>query len=159
MGATLPLFQAMIVDDPMRFKDLVPSFVSILKQIIEHRLPREFDYHRIPAPWIQMNLVRILALLGRGDQAASEGVYEVLAEVMKRADTGINVGYAVVYECINAVITIYPNATLMDVAATAISRFIRSDSHNLKYIGKLYHPLLGLLSCLLLVVMTIIISL
>eukprot|EP01039_Chlorochromonas_danica_P004528 gene4528-4966_t len=135
MGATLPLFQAMIVDDPMRFKDLVPSFVSILKQIIEHRLPREFDYHRIPAPWIQMNLVRVLALLGRGDQAASEGVYEVLAEVMKRADTGINVGYAVVYECINAVITIYPNGTLMDVAATAISRFIRSDSHNLKYIG------------------------
>jgi AP-4 complex subunit epsilon-1 len=42
-----------------------------------------------------MNLVRILALLGRGDQVASEGMYEVLAEVMKRADTGINVGYAV----------------------------------------------------------------
>jgi len=82
-----------------------------------------------------MNLVRILAILGRGDQVASEGMYEVLAEVMKRADTGINVGYAVVYECVNAVITIYPNATLMDAAATAISRFIRSDSHNLKYIG------------------------
>lgn len=135
MGATLPLFQAMIVDDVMQFKDLVPSFVSILKQIIEHRLPREFDYHRIPAPWIQMNLVRILALLGRGDQVSSEGMYEVLAEVMKRADTGINVGYAVVYECVNAVINIYPNPTLMDAAATAISRFIRSDSHNLKYVG------------------------
>lgn len=135
MGATLPLFQAMVTDDAMQFKDLVPSFVSILKQIIEHRLPREFDYHRIPAPWIQMNLVRILAILGRGDQAASEGMYEVLAEVMKRADSGINVGYAVVYECVNAVIMIYPNATLMDTAATAISRFIRSDSHNLKYVG------------------------
>ena len=83
-----------------------------------------------------MNLIRILALLGKGDQASSEGMYEVLAEVMKRADTGINVGYAVVYECVKAVITIYPNTTLIDAAATAISRFIRSDSHNLKYIGK-----------------------
>jgi AP-4 complex subunit epsilon-1 len=135
MAATLPLFQDMIQDDVMQFKDLVPSFVSILKQITEHRLPREYDYHRIPSPWIQMNLLRILALLGRGDQASSEGMYEVLVDVMKRADTGINVGYAIVYEVVKTVTTIYPNTLLLDAAATSISRFIRSDSHNLKYIG------------------------
>jgi AP-4 complex subunit epsilon-1 len=109
--------------------------VSILKQITEHRLPRDFDYHRIPAPWIQMDLLRILAVLGRGDQAASEGMYEVLVDVMRRADTGINVGYAVVYEAVRTVTMIYPNTVLLDAAATAISRFIRSESHNLKYIG------------------------
>lgn len=38
----------------------------------EHRLPRDFDYHRIPAPWIQMNLLRILAILGTADAKASE---------------------------------------------------------------------------------------
>lgn len=135
MGATLPLFQAMIQDDVMAFKDLVPSFVVILKQITEHRLPRDFDYHRIPAPWVQMALLKILALLGRGDQASSEGMYEVLADVIKRADTGINVGYAIVYECITTITTIYPNNVLLDAAASAISRFIRSESHNLKYIG------------------------
>ena len=135
MAATLPLFYNMIQDDPLQFKDLVPSFVVILKQIIEHRLPRDFDYHRIPSPWIQMGLLKILGLLGRGDQAASEGMYEIIADCMKRADTGINVGYAIVYETINTVTTIYPNTTLMDAAASAISRFIRSDSHNLKYIG------------------------
>ena len=57
MGATLPLLQAMISDSPAAFKDLVPSFVSILKQITDHRLPRDFDYHRIPAPWIQVPLL------------------------------------------------------------------------------------------------------
>ena len=77
------------------FKDLIPSFVSILKQIIEHRLVKDYDYHRMPAPWIQIQLLRFLALLGHGDQAASEGMYEILSEVMRRADTGINVGYAV----------------------------------------------------------------
>lgn len=135
MGSSLILLHALIAADPIPFKDLVSSFVSILKQIIEHRLPREFDYHRIPAPWIQLHILRILSLLGRGDQSSSEGMYEVLVDVMRRADTGINVGYAIVYECVRTITTIYPNPLLLDAAATAISRFIRSDSHNLKYIG------------------------
>ena len=52
----------------------------------------------LQAPWIQMKLLRILAHLGRADGAASEQMYEVLLDVMRRADTGINVGYAIVYE-------------------------------------------------------------
>jgi AP-4 complex subunit epsilon-1 len=118
--------------------DSVPDSYAITpprSQVIEHRLPREYDYHRIPAPWMQMTLMRILACLGAGDQASSEGMYEVLADAMRRADTGITAGYAIVYEALRAVTTIYPNEVLLDAAATAISRFIRSDSHNLRYVG------------------------
>lgn len=64
MGASLPLLLALVQDDLSSYKDVVPSLVSILKQITEHRLPKEFDYHRIPAPWLQMHLLRILAILG-----------------------------------------------------------------------------------------------
>jgi AP-4 complex subunit epsilon-1 len=111
------------------------SLVSILKQITEHRLPREFDYHRMPAPWIQLRLLRLMALLGHGDQTSSEGMYEVLLDAMRRADSGINVGYAVMYECVRTVTQIYPNATLLDAAAVAISRLLKSDNNNLKYLG------------------------
>ncbi|CAM9322247.1 unnamed protein product, partial [Phaeothamnion confervicola] len=135
MGAALCLLSDMIRDRPGAYKDLVPSFVSILKQITEHRLPRDYDYHRMPAPWIQLRLLQILAMLGRADQAASEGMYEVLMDVIRRADTGINVGYAIVYECVRTVTAIYPNAALLDAAAASISRFISSDNHNLKYVG------------------------
>jgi hypothetical protein len=40
-------------------------------------------------------LLQLLAILGQADQTASEGMYEVLRDVIRRADTGINVGYAV----------------------------------------------------------------
>ena len=135
MAASLGLIYELAKAEVNKWRDLVPSLVSILKQIIEHRLPKDYDYHRIPAPWVQMNLLKILSVLGRGDQASSEGMYEVLNDVIKRADVGINVGYAVVYECVLTVTAIYPNATLLDSAATSISKFIRSDSHNLKYVG------------------------
>jgi AP-4 complex subunit epsilon-1 len=135
MGASLHLFADLAKADPTPYKDLVSSFVSILKQITEHRLPRDFDYHRIPAPWVQMKLLRILSLLGAADQGASEQMYEVLLDVMRRADTGINVGYAIVYECVRTVTTIYPNTALLDAAASAIGRFLSSDNHNLKYLG------------------------
>eukprot|EP00743_Colponemidia_sp_Colp-15_P002166 GILK01002351.1.p1 GENE.GILK01002351.1~~GILK01002351.1.p1 ORF type:complete len:1062 (-),score=193.43 GILK01002351.1:67-3252(-) len=135
MGATLHVLHDMAKDTPQTFKDLIPSFVSILKQVTEHRLPREYDYHRMPAPWLQIRLLQILAIVGADDQRASEGMYEVLHEVMKRADTGINVGYAIVYECVKTIAKIYPNQPLLEAAATSISRFISSDNHNLKYLG------------------------
>lgn len=135
MGASLCILHDLVCATSVEYKDLVPSFVSILKQIMEHRLPREYDYHRIPAPWIQIRLLKILAMLGQADQAASEGMYEILHDVMRRADTGINVGYAIIYECVMTVTTIYPNSTLLDSAAASISRFISSENHNLKYLG------------------------
>lgn len=135
MGSSLNVIQTMSIIDPGPFKDLVPSLVSILKQIGDHRLPSDYDYHRVPAPWMQLKLVRILGILGCADRIASNGMYEILSDTLKKADTGINAGYAIVYECVKTIVQIYPNTLLLDAAADAISRFIDSRSHNLKYLG------------------------
>ena len=72
MAATLNYFSDQVKSRPADFKDLVNSFVVILKQIVEHRLPRDYDYHRIPAPWIQMKILEILSILGADDKVVSE---------------------------------------------------------------------------------------
>ena len=135
MGSCLNVIEDMSKRNPVWIKPLIPSLVSILKQIAERRLPEEFNYHRVPAPWMQIRVVRILCLLGQADAEASNGMYEVLNETMKQADIGINAGYAIVYECIKCITKIYPNPKLLDAAGEAIARFIQSRSNNLKYLG------------------------
>lgn len=135
MGASLHILYEIAKANPSSCKDLVLSFVSILKQITEHRLPRDFDYHRMPAPWLQVKLLSILGILGHADKKSSEAMYEILQECMRRADSGVNVGYAIIYECVKCITKIYPDGSLLELAASNISRFISSDNHNLKYLG------------------------
>ncbi|MCQ2818466.1 MAG: hypothetical protein MJ252_14455 [archaeon] len=136
MAATLPYFKEMSMKNPEKYKDLVSPLIVILKQIIEHKLPREYDYHRFPGPWIQVHLLEILSVLGKDDQAASENMYEILSQCMRRADdTGINIGYAIVYQCLKTICTIYPNPHLIELASNTISRFLSSDSPNLRCTG------------------------
>jgi len=67
MAASLCHFVEAVKQNPQNYKDLVPSFIIIIKQVTEHRLPRDFDYHRMPAPWIQTKLLEILSALGADD--------------------------------------------------------------------------------------------
>lgn len=54
MGATLCPLAELIAVDVSAYKDLVVSFVNILKQVAERRLPKSYDYHQMPAPFIQV---------------------------------------------------------------------------------------------------------
>ncbi|CAN0880258.1 AP-4 complex subunit epsilon [Linum grandiflorum] len=135
MGATLcPLFD-LISRDVNSFKDLVVSFVSILKQVAEHRLPKTYDYHQMPAPFVQIRLLKILSLLGSGDKHASEQMYTVVGDILRKCDSSSNIGNAVLYECVCCVSSMHPSPKLLESAADVIARFLKSDSHNLKYLG------------------------
>mmetsp|Transcript_22136 Transcript_22136/g.21343 ORF Transcript_22136/g.21343 Transcript_22136/m.21343 type:complete len:156 (+) Transcript_22136:464-931(+) len=110
MQAALNFFASQVKERPGDFKDLVNSFVVILKQIIEHRLPKDYDYHRLPAPWIQMKILEVLSYLGADDKQSSEQMFEILSQVLKKADdSGINIGYALVYQCLKTITLIYPS--------------------------------------------------
>jgi AP-4 complex subunit epsilon-1 len=68
MYASLSVLYPMMKAEPLDFKGFVGSLVNILNQILEHRLRREYDYHRIPAPWLQIQLLKMLRFLGEDDE-------------------------------------------------------------------------------------------
>jgi AP-4 complex subunit epsilon-1 len=86
MAASLCLFLDLCKTNTKDYKDLIPSFVSILKQVAENRLPHSYEYHTVPAPWIQINLLKILGVLGANDQSSSEHMFEVLQQVMQKTE-------------------------------------------------------------------------
>jgi len=135
MGASLGLFHDVILSDPQKQVDLLPSLVVILKQIVEHRLSRDFDYHRVPAPWLQIKLLKLIAILAADNKVLTEKCVDVLGEVVRRADSGLNIGHAVVCEAINTITSVYPIPELVELAADAISKFLSSTSSNLRYLG------------------------
>ena len=136
MAATLPFYKEMALKSPEKIKELVSPFIVILKQVIENKLPKEFNYHRFPGPWIQNSILEILSLLGKDDQHNSEIMYEVVGQCLRTADRiGINIGYATVYQCVKTICVIYPNSHLIELASNTISRFLSSDSPNLRCTG------------------------
>lgn len=121
--------------DPRTYTSVVPSVVVILKQVVERRLPTAYDYHKMPAPWLQIKLLKLLAILGYANQRASEEMYEVLRQTMQASELKTTIGYAVMFECIKTIAKIYPQEQLLAAAAENTSRFMTSENRNLRYIG------------------------
>ncbi|XP_054944192.1 AP-4 complex subunit epsilon-1 isoform X6 [Physeter macrocephalus] len=135
MAASLHIYLRMIKENSSAYKDLTGSFVTILKQVVGGKLPVDFNYHSVPAPWLQIQLLRILGLLGKDDQRTSELMYDVLDESLRRAELNHNVTYAILFECVHTVYSVYPKSELLEKAAKCIGRFVLSPKINLKYLG------------------------
>ncbi|EAN96655.1 putative epsilon-adaptin [Trypanosoma cruzi] len=135
MGAALPLFADVICTDPTSQRELISIFLSILKQIGEHRLSREYEYHGIPAPWLQIKLLQMLPILIGDEPSLARKCEEALREVITRADNGLVIGYAVMCEAIRVITLIPTIPTLVELAAEAISKFLSARKANLRYAG------------------------
>ena len=108
-------------------------------QVLERRLPKTYDYPRgnrgLPAPFIQVKLLRLMRLLGAGDAAASAALYGVVGDALRAADNGTTMGHAVVAEAVKTAAALVPSAPLLAAAADSVAKLLRGKSNNLKYVG------------------------
>ena len=135
MSAAVCALHDLIALNPELHKNLTSSFVSVLKQIIDRRLAKSYDYHKVPAPFVQIKLLKTLAILGAHDRETSKEMYSVLEDTLARSDTKNQIGNALVYETVRTIASIYPSPQLLAQCALVVSRFIKSSNNNLKYIG------------------------
>lgn len=80
---------------------------------------------------MKIKLLKILALLGNGDKKASEQMYTIVGDIMRKCDSTSNIGNAILYESICCVSSLHPNPKLLEAAADAISKFLKVCMFNL----------------------------
>lgn len=139
MGCTLALLQDALAVKPRSYRNLVPSLVSILNQIVEKRLAQTYNYHKVPAPWIQISIISIFGKMGRGSKAPCDQICECLRNVLQQVDSTPTssslVASAIVSECVKTIAVISANESITKMCSISISRMLTSDNNNMRYAG------------------------
>ncbi|XP_048253858.1 AP-4 complex subunit epsilon-1-like isoform X1 [Haliotis rufescens] len=120
---------------PADYVHLGVGFLGILKQIISRSFPSLHDFHTVPLPWLQILLLKVLALLGPHDEKLRIEMWPVLRDIIQRTTVKHHMAFAVMYECILTVSCVPGDPELMNEASTCVARFLRSSSNTLKYLG------------------------
>ena len=140
LAAGVAVVKDLLCQNPVESKKmlapLLSVFVTMLKQIVHHRLSRDYDFHHTPAPWLQMHLMEILSTLGKDDKQLSLEVYDVISDTLRRAEaSATNIGYALVFQATMVICRIYPNRDLISMATNTIAMFLSSPNNNLRHCG------------------------
>ncbi|KZT65139.1 Adaptor protein complex AP-2 alpha subunit [Daedalea quercina L-15889] len=110
--------------------------------VIEHEYSATYAYYKVPSPWLQVKLLRLLQYYPPSEDPTIQTVmYKVLETIMNNcAEPSRNVQHnnaqhAILFEAISLAIHIDTNSPLVNTAAILLARFISSKETNVRYLG------------------------
>lgn len=128
-------------DDPFHtdcrsaFLDLVPTLVKMLRNLLGAGYAPEHDVGGISDPFLQVQLLTLLRLLGCNNEKASDEMNDVLAQVATNTETAKNAGNAILYECVLTIMGIESEDALRVLAVNILGRFLLNRDNNIRYVA------------------------
>jgi AP-1 complex subunit gamma-1 len=128
-------------DDPFQtdcrtaFLELVPTLVKMLRNLLGSGYAPDHDVGGISDPFLQVQLLTLLRLLGCNNIKASEEMNDVLAQVATNTDTAKNAGNAILYECVLTIMGIESEDGLRVLAVNILGRFLLNRDNNIRYVA------------------------
>lgn len=114
----------------------------LYKLVVDREYPAQYAYYKVPSPWLQVKLLRLLQYYPPTDDSTILGVLQkVLETIMQTAGTTPrnvqhnNAQNAVLFEAIGLAIHLDTNSPLVGVAAQQLAVFISSKETNVRYLG------------------------
>lgn len=117
------------------FKPLVGSLVKILKSLAGSGYAPEHDVAGIADPFLQVKILRLLRVLGRGDGEISEQINDILAQVATNTDSSKNVGNSILYETVLTILEIEADSGLRVLGVNILGKFLTNKDNNIRYVA------------------------
>ncbi|KAG0565630.1 hypothetical protein KC19_7G002600 [Ceratodon purpureus] len=117
------------------FRKHVPTMVRVLKNLVISGYAPEYDVHGITDPFLQIRLLRLLRLLGKGDADSSDVMSDILAQVATNTEGNKNAGNAILYECVQTIMAIEAIGGLRVLAINILGRFLSNRDNNIRYVA------------------------
>ena len=124
-------------DSPCRtaFLKLVPSLVKLLRNLLSMGYSPDHDVGGISDPFLQVQILTLLRLLGANNVKASEEMNDVLAQVATNTETSKNAGNAILYECVQTIMAVESDDGLRVLAVNILGRFLLNRDNNIRYVA------------------------
>uniref|UniRef100_A0AAQ4P2H1 AP-1 complex subunit gamma n=1 Tax=Gasterosteus aculeatus aculeatus TaxID=481459 RepID=A0AAQ4P2H1_GASAC len=129
-----PTCECLCVYDVVCFQT-VPDLVQIMKGLVLSGYSPEHDVAGISDPFLQVRILRLLRILGRNNEGASDSMNDLLAQVATNTDSTKTVGNAVLYETVLTVLDIKSESGLRVLAVNILGRFLLNNDRNIRYIA------------------------
>ncbi|KAK8225479.1 adaptin N terminal region-domain-containing protein [Phyllosticta capitalensis] len=117
------------------FKPLTPQLVKMLKSLSSSGYAPEHDVNGITDPFLQVKILRLLRVFGRGDAQTSEQINDILAQVATNTDSTKNVGNSILYEAVLTILDIEADSGLRVLGVNILGKFLANRDNNIRYVA------------------------
>lgn len=118
-----------------KFRPHVPNLVRTLKALASSGYAPEHDVTGIMDPFLQVKILQILRVLGRGDAKTSEEINDILAQVATNTDSSKNVGNSILYEAVLTILEIEADSGLRVLGVNILGKFLTNRDNNIRYVA------------------------